>query len=127
MIRRPPESTRTDTLFPYTTLFRSGRLYPVRQRHRHGGRLRRPQSALRLQRRHPAARRELLGDAGGGLSFGGAVKPAASGTSTPDHDQRTGVISNPPWSWTSMCRLPLIGVSRTTCRDRKSTRLNSSH
>src|SRR3546814_15273170 len=23
-IRRPPESTRTDTLFPYTTLFRSG-------------------------------------------------------------------------------------------------------
>src|SRR3546814_16873336 len=28
MIRRPPRSTRTDTLFPYTTLFRS--------RHHHG-------------------------------------------------------------------------------------------
>src|SRR3546814_13947883 len=27
MIRRPPRSTRTDTLFPYTTLFRS----PLRQ------------------------------------------------------------------------------------------------
>src|SRR3546814_1877928 len=26
MIRRPPRSTRTDTLFPYTTLFRSRRL-----------------------------------------------------------------------------------------------------
>src|SRR3546814_20051637 len=25
MIRRPPRSTRTDTLFPYTTLFRSQR------------------------------------------------------------------------------------------------------
>src|SRR3546814_5087611 len=25
MIRRPPESTRTDTLVPYTTLFRSDR------------------------------------------------------------------------------------------------------
>src|SRR3546814_9898682 len=25
MIRRPPRSTRTDTLFPYTTLFRSWR------------------------------------------------------------------------------------------------------
>src|SRR3546814_4642035 len=25
MIRRPPRSTRTDTLFPYTTLFRSNR------------------------------------------------------------------------------------------------------
>src|SRR3546814_17212221 len=32
MIRRPPRSTRTDTLFPYTTLFRSGRNM---QRHRH--------------------------------------------------------------------------------------------
>src|SRR3546814_7402781 len=30
MRRRPPRSTRTDTLFPYTTLFRSGRqLNPV--------------------------------------------------------------------------------------------------
>src|SRR3546814_1473984 len=26
MIRRPPRSTRTDTLFPYTTLFRSGQI-----------------------------------------------------------------------------------------------------
>src|SRR3546814_7040910 len=29
MIRRPPRSTRTDTLFPYTTLFRS--LEPLRR------------------------------------------------------------------------------------------------
>src|SRR3546814_4384546 len=29
MIRRPPRSTRTDTLFPYTTLFRSDRIYPI--------------------------------------------------------------------------------------------------
>src|SRR3546814_18796477 len=28
MIRRPPRSTRTDTLFPYTTLFRSRRPSP---------------------------------------------------------------------------------------------------
>src|SRR3546814_4116723 len=28
MIRRPPRSTRTDTLFPYTTLFRSGAAQP---------------------------------------------------------------------------------------------------
>src|SRR3546814_11632951 len=33
MIRRPPRSTRTDTLFPYTTLFRS-RLAPRDQRQR---------------------------------------------------------------------------------------------
>src|SRR3546814_5072654 len=38
MIRRPPRSTRTDTLFPYTTLFRSviaGR--GVARRHQHQG------------------------------------------------------------------------------------------
>src|SRR3546814_4464733 len=29
MIRRPPRSTRTDTLFPYTTLFRSLDLLPA--------------------------------------------------------------------------------------------------
>src|SRR3546814_7389263 len=29
MIRRPPRSTRTDTLFPYTTLFRSLRLMAI--------------------------------------------------------------------------------------------------
>src|SRR3546814_1611847 len=28
MIRRPPRSTRTDTLFPYTTLFRSRNIWP---------------------------------------------------------------------------------------------------
>src|SRR3546814_3794719 len=32
MIRRPPRSTRTDTLFPYTTLFRSLRQFAARGR-----------------------------------------------------------------------------------------------
>src|SRR3546814_2064731 len=32
MIRRPPRSTRTDTLFPYTALFRSQCANPVRHR-----------------------------------------------------------------------------------------------
>src|SRR3546814_5019467 len=31
MIRRPPRSTRTDTLFPYTTLFRSAVDEPGKQ------------------------------------------------------------------------------------------------
>src|SRR3546814_5457524 len=43
MIRLPPRSTRTDTLFPYTTLFRSGGLHLDHQRlafvHRHAARL----------------------------------------------------------------------------------------
>src|SRR3546814_20490913 len=43
MIRRPPRSTRTDTLFPYTTLFRSigaivapAPFHEVRERDPHG-------------------------------------------------------------------------------------------
>src|SRR3546814_4249733 len=34
MIRRPPRSTRTDTLFPYTTLFRSSHIAPHDRTHR---------------------------------------------------------------------------------------------
>src|SRR3546814_1557617 len=44
MVRRPPRSTRTDTLFPYTTLFRSSKNIPdhghddvISQRFRNGG------------------------------------------------------------------------------------------
>src|SRR3546814_9465264 len=41
MLRRPPRSTRTDTLFPYTTLFRSHARYAGRRvrrrRHDHAG------------------------------------------------------------------------------------------
>src|SRR3546814_145249 len=43
MIRRPPRSTRTDTLFPYTTLFRSevdpAEAHGERQGHEAGRRL----------------------------------------------------------------------------------------
>src|SRR3546814_18311101 len=34
MIRRPPRSTRTDTLFPSTTLFRSHTVRPSQVQHR---------------------------------------------------------------------------------------------
>src|SRR3546814_2618078 len=41
MLRRPPRSTRTDTLFPYTTLFRSKRPGRRRDRNRDRGGYRR--------------------------------------------------------------------------------------
>src|SRR3546814_3381209 len=51
MIRRPPRSTRTDTLFPYTTLFRSGvALGVVILRVGHGANLRTKESSLGLSR-----------------------------------------------------------------------------
>src|SRR3546814_15706704 len=72
MIRRPPRSTRTDTLFPYTTLFRSRlpavrlRLLRLRLRHRDAGEpAEEPEGAGRGARRpedHPGGP-ELL-DAG---------------------------------------------------------------
>src|SRR3546814_6561355 len=59
MIRRPPRSTRTDTLFPYTTLFRSldrgrpGRTQAL-QRVADRQSAARPQAQRRGQRRGPA-------------------------------------------------------------------------
>src|SRR3546814_3409336 len=53
MIRRPPRSTRTDTLFPYTTLFRS--LERVRQRF------------IRARRLGHAARMVVRHDQGDGI------------------------------------------------------------
>src|SRR3546814_19453033 len=42
MIRRPPRSTRTDTLFPYTTLFRSREVTSEQRRTQQVGDTRRP-------------------------------------------------------------------------------------
>src|SRR3546814_1938253 len=57
MIRRPPSSTRTDTLFPYTTLFRSPvQRYPRQASRAQGDRGRRP---LRHLQRSPLARNSL--------------------------------------------------------------------
>src|SRR3546814_4307638 len=51
MIRRPPRSTRTDTLFPYTTLVRSHAPFAARRRDRRRG----PRHRLeRLAARLPA-------------------------------------------------------------------------
>src|SRR3546814_6763400 len=52
MIRRPPRSTRTDTLFPYTTLFRSAdQGLRRRRRTRHEGGEERRRSGGRLSPR----------------------------------------------------------------------------
>src|SRR3546814_16727974 len=55
MIRRPPRSTRTDTLFPYTTLFRSPYRHPAG-----------PGGSARTARAEPVR-----------LGLAGAVLPAA--------------------------------------------------
>src|SRR3546814_12604774 len=83
MIRRPPRSTRTDTLFPYTTLFRSA----VEQRvgealvDGFGGVL------------DPVD--EIVGRAGDDEGFGGVVEDGVAigaGLAHQQRAQRTGVI-----------------------------------
>src|SRR3546814_16928887 len=53
MIRRPPRSTRTDTLFPYTTLFRSIRGRRRTKRATGPSRLSRPAGPARARLRAP--------------------------------------------------------------------------
>src|SRR3546814_12675658 len=67
MIRRPPRSTRTDTLFPYTTLFRSPASHRtcgpnLRRTARNGRRLRAWSPNLRPK---PAVNREEWPQVGG--------------------------------------------------------------
>src|SRR3546814_1551430 len=71
MIRRPPRSTRTDTLFPYTTLFRSGQ---GRQRCAGLGEL-----VIAFEARDPDAK----------LSDDGAHRPAEAGAEM-QHAHRRG-------------------------------------
>src|SRR3546814_2675315 len=75
MIRRPPVPTRTDTLFPYTTLFRSGReAAPLFEQQRGIGLRHRLRDA-----RHAADRlgdlldEQLLADVAAELRFGHVV------------------------------------------------------
>src|SRR3546814_19507991 len=108
MIRRPTRYTRTDTLFPYTTLFRSG--------DGHAGQ--RPLAAEALVDRHQPGGLEL-----GQVARQVALAEPAHGFEEAEFDQfRTaehGQDRQP-------CRFvdqPVDGEDR----DRKSTRRNSSH
>src|SRR3546814_2969227 len=75
MIRRPPRSTRTDTLFPYTTLFRS-----LEREAPHALRYRAQRRPLRANLGHlqePLRQRDsdvLLVSAGRGTTGEGAVR-----------------------------------------------------
>src|SRR3546814_12079373 len=81
MIRRPPVSTRTDTPFPYTTLFRSHRHSAVHLAARRTGRARRAGQPLlpRQGRRADAQGFAAPGAALGDLRGRGRGEPRAAG------------------------------------------------
>src|SRR3546814_5815358 len=80
-LRRPPRSTRTDTLLPYTTLFRSRRTRlcaPLRRRERgYGGVTAAIRPAARRRRGRPG------GAAGQGTTTSPGIRPAAPSTAGP--------------------------------------------
>src|SRR3546814_19341254 len=68
MYRRPPRSTRTDTLFPYTTLFRPP--HPGRADRAAPAGRRRPPYRRARRRGRDAGSCELLGEKGAGAPVG---------------------------------------------------------
>src|SRR3546814_8095318 len=131
MIRRPPRSTRTDTLFPYTTLFRSDAYAkylaanPVAKVRIEGHTDERGSREynIALGERRANTVKDALVTAGvpaaqiAVISYG-EERPAAEG-----HDES---------AWSQNRRAQIIRQSdrglihRPTATDRKSTRLNSS-
>src|SRR3546814_6623558 len=96
MILRPPRSTRTDTLFPYTTLFRSpDRTGPPRHRPYPGasGTYGERGTASRLQRCACRSRARSRRGAGGTrlfqLQIGAGRSPAADHATAPPHRDRS--------------------------------------
>src|SRR3546814_9396046 len=67
MIRRPPRSTRPDTLFPYTTLFRSGPRPPRRHDERTGAMSRSTIAVMTCDR---CGRRDEIREAHQGYDWG---------------------------------------------------------
>src|SRR3546814_11040729 len=60
MIRRPPRSTRTDTLFPYTTLFRSYSSHALHSQPNTSGWRGMPFALLRRSEEHTSELQSLM-------------------------------------------------------------------
>src|SRR3546814_2946050 len=118
MIRRPPRSTLTDTLFPYTTLFRSDREW-VREG-----------SAAAAADGVRGGSAEIAGNFAGG-ECGMTIAPTPTpplqgrGLSSRDMSRR---LSTPPLQGRGRgWGLSALDIAELQRRDRRSTRLNSSH
>src|SRR3546814_10133479 len=125
MIRRPPRSTRTDTLFPYTTLFRSNRLTAKKQ----------TKEQIRARHRPPPRQRTGPNQGDEVMSIYGAMFAGVSGLAA--QSNALGMISD------NIANVNTIGYKGTSARfstlvtmaatptthtpDRKSKHMNHSH
>src|SRR3546814_6847976 len=114
MIRRPPRSTRTDTLFPYTTLFRSGRGFEIAQGRLGPCRIHHCMRTIGLAEEALEAMTRRLGSR---TVFGKRIS---------EHSVWEERIARARID-IEMTRLLCLKAADMMDRDRKSTRLNSSH
>src|SRR3546814_19914749 len=109
MIRRPPRSTRTDTLFPYTTLFRS------------------PVFSLRLA---SVLQSDMVVQQGGPFRIWGTAAPGDTvlliASWAPDAETMTVTGKDGHWEGQLVVPRAVPGDFKPQT-DRKSTRLKSSH
>src|SRR3546814_17843813 len=99
MIRRPPISTRTDTLFPYTTLFRSvlvvmatagdaENAHVVVELAGHVAQVQRRDQLAQRQVAGRAEHHDVEGEAAAGIGHGGSVARARPGFTAATHTSR---------------------------------------
>src|SRR3546814_8086379 len=108
MIRLPPRSTRTDTLFPYTTLFRSDEA----------------QARNRGRFRHGAAPFSLCRPAPHTFLIGPRVRHLVVGLGS--GDGRTAMTVDAILAGKGH-EVVTVTADHSVAEDRKSTRLNSTH
>src|SRR3546814_8456484 len=111
MIRRPPRSTRTDTLFPYTTLFRSERLVAGLGTKRYRREFHAEQQGFRMTERHQFSTLLLI-------ALAAIAVPANGQERNENGEKRTRIILGPQMSpkWPGAAKFsvgPYIDVSRT--------------
>src|SRR3546814_14557919 len=106
MIRRPPRSTRTDTLFPYTTLFRSGMAGGLEPQLARGGAIEQPGFEHAVSDDHGRRDGQSLPIIGTRAQAAGAVRIVGDVDAAREHPAAEAIEQE---------------------ADRKSTRLNSSH
>src|SRR3546814_8637617 len=116
MIRRPPRSTRTDTLFPYTTLFRSA----IRHKNEAHSVVVRSTVAPRTTEERVAPKLEAIvgREIGNGLGLCFNPEFLREGAAVRD-------FFAPPF--TIVGKVGPGNCAAVEALDRKSTRLNSSH
>src|SRR3546814_16367764 len=112
MIRRPPRSTRTDTHFPYTTLFRSERDGIRARGEEHVG------SGVFLGGGHPPGRKDRTQHVGQWHRRNGLVlqtqrlEPAYVAAEDPSRGDAVDTDARPPFM------RELLEIGRASCRER---------